>query len=89
MLSQNGFSQGVVFFILLFVYPCVTVIREKRMNKKLGYVMAILGVVLGMSYIFSKTVDFLGSTINVASGGPYLFMAACGLLALGVRKRRI
>lgn len=86
--SRNGFSQGTVFFILLFLYPFLTVIREKRMNKKLGYIMAFLGVILGIIYISSKTVDFLGSTINIASGGPYLFMAACGLLALGVHKRK-
>ncbi|WP_245640052.1 hypothetical protein [Paenibacillus dakarensis] len=87
-LSQNGFSQGAVFFILVFLYPFLMVVREKRMNKKLGYVMAILGVILGIVYISSKTVDFVGSTINMASGGPYLFMAACGLLALGVYKRK-
>ncbi|WP_422659507.1 hypothetical protein ACK8P5_02945 [Paenibacillus sp. EC2-1] len=87
-ISQNGFTQGAVFFILLFVYPFLMVIREKRMNKKLSYVMAILGIVFGIIYISSKTVDFLSSTINVASSGPYLFMAASGLLALGVYKRR-
>lgn len=86
-ISENGFGQGAVFFILLFVYPFLTVMREKRMNKLLGYLMAVVGIVLGLIYIFSKTTDFLGTTINVASSGPYLFMASCGLLALGIFKR--
>ncbi|WP_235439624.1 hypothetical protein [Paenibacillus sp. DMB20] len=86
-ISENGFGQGAVFFILLFVYPFLTVMREKRMNKLLGYLMAAVGVVFGLIYIFSKTTDFLGTTINVASSGPYLFMASCGLLALGIFKR--
>lgn len=85
--SENGFGQGAVFFILLFLYPFLVVIREKRMNKMLGYIMPVIGVVFGIIYVLSKRVDFFGSTINAASGGPYLFMAACGLLALGIYKR--
>ncbi|UNK18975.1 hypothetical protein MNQ98_02700 [Paenibacillus sp. N3/727] len=86
--SENGFGQGAVFFILLFLYPFLMVIREKRMNKMLGYVMAIVGIILSYIYVLSKSVDILGSNFNAASSGPYLFMAACGLLLLGVHKRR-
>lgn len=86
--SQNGFSQGAVFFILLFLYPLLMVIREKRMIKMLGYAMAIIGIILAMVYVMSKSVDILGSTFNAASSGPYLFMSSCGLLLLGVYTRR-
>lgn len=86
--SQNGFSQGAVFFILLFLYPLWIVLREKRMNKVVGNLMAIVAIILTMIYVMSKTVNVLGSTFNAASSGPYLFMAACGLLILGIHKRR-
>ena len=87
MIAENGFGQGAYWFILLFLYPVLAVIREKRMNKLLGCSMAAAGIVLGLIYIFSKTADILGMTIHAAASGPYLFLAACGLLILGIYKR--
>ncbi|WP_211184552.1 hypothetical protein [Paenibacillus lemnae] len=87
LLSQNGFSQGVVFFILLFVYPLLTVVREKRMNKSIGYILAAAGIVFAIIYISSKSLDLLGSSMNTAGSGPYLFMTASALMAAGIYKR--
>ncbi|WP_243896011.1 hypothetical protein [Paenibacillus sp. F411] len=85
--SQNGFGQGAVFFFLLFLYPLIVVIREQRLNKLLGYILAAVGVIFSIIYISSKSVDFLGSSVNAAGSGPYVFIVACILLAVGIFKR--
>lgn len=86
--AENGFLQGGVFFIVCFLYPLIKVVREKKMSKLIAYAFALGAIVMTMMYISSKTVDFFGQTIRGAAAGPYLFLAACGLLSLGIFKRK-
>jgi len=85
-LSENGFGQGTVLYILLFIYPLVKVMQERPLGKKMSYLCAVIGIILGIIYISSKSVDFFGTTINAASTGPYVFMVSCLLLAFGTYK---
>ncbi|WP_256762064.1 hypothetical protein [Cohnella sp. WQ 127256] len=86
--SENGFGQGGIIFLILFIYPVIKLLQDKPLNKMVGYICAGLGVICGIWYISSKTTDFLGTTINAASTGPYVFIAACVLLAFGIFKRQ-
>lgn len=86
--AENGFLQGGVFFIVCFIYPFIKVVREKKMSKLIAYVFALVAIILTMMYISSKTVDFFGQTIRGAAAGPYLFLAACGLLSFGIFRRK-
>jgi hypothetical protein len=85
--SENGFAQGAVFFILVFIYPLLMVLLEKPLNKIAGYICGGLGVLLGLIYIFSKSADFFGQSINAASTGPYVFIISSLILIFGVKKR--
>jgi len=86
--AENGFLQGGVFFIVCYIYPFVKVVRGKRMNKIIAYSFALLAVLFTIMYVSSKTIEFFGETIRGAAAGPYLFMAACGLLTFGIFKRK-
>lgn len=86
--AQNGFLQGGVFFIVCFIYPFIKVVREKKMSKLIAYFFALVAIILTMMYVSSKTVDFFGQTIRGAAAGPYLFLAACGLLSFGIFRRQ-
>jgi hypothetical protein len=85
--SENGFAQGAVFFILVFIYPLLMVLQEKPLNKIAGYICGVLGVLLGVFYIFSKSDNLFG--INAASTGPYVFIISSLILIYGVKKRSI
>lgn len=84
--SQNGFQQQTYFLFLLFLYPLLMLLKEKNINLLAGYTCSILGVLLGMIYVFSKSGEFAGVRFNAAGLGPYLFIIACGLLAYGINK---
>lgn len=88
-LSENGFAQGAVFFILVFIYPLLMVLQEKPLNKVAGYICGVVGVLLGVFYIFSKSANFFGESINAASTGPYVFIISSLILTYGVKKRSI
>lgn len=85
---REWFLQGGVFFIVCFIYPFLKVIREKKMNKLIAYIFALVAIFLTMTYVSSKTVDFFGQTIRGAAAGPYLFLVSCGLLSFGIFRRR-
>ncbi|MEK3732310.1 MULTISPECIES: hypothetical protein [Paenibacillus] len=87
--TENGFAQGGVFFFLCFIYPLVQVLRDKPLNKLVGYILALLAVIFTAMFVNSKTVDFFGETVRGAGAGPYLFMVACGLLTFGIFRRRL
>lgn len=86
LIAQNGFSQGIFFFIIVFIYPALMVLLNKPVSKIAGYVCAVLGIVLGILYISRKTADLFGTSFNAASTGPYVFIIASVLLAVGVWK---
>lgn len=87
ILSANGFSQGGVLFIVVFIYPVLMVLMNKHLNKIGGYICAAIGVGLGIFYIASKSGSIFGTSFNAAASGPYVFIVACVLLAFGVFKK--
>ena len=84
--SENGFKQDGYLFLICFLYPVIRLLQGKSINKLVGYVSAIAGIVCGIAYINWKSTDMLGISINAAGSGPYVFIVASALLALGVYK---
>lgn len=62
------------------------VLLNKSIHKIAGYVCAVVGVILGIWYIASKMGTLFGVSVNAASTGPYVFIIASILLAVGVWK---
>ncbi|MFD2672691.1 hypothetical protein [Marinicrinis sediminis] len=85
IISVDGFQQDAYLFLIVFIYPVVAVVRNKPLNKVIGYVCAAAGVLLGLWYINSKA-TVMGESI--AASGPYVFIIASALLAFGVWKHR-
>lgn len=89
IISATGFQQnGYLFFLffLLFLYPLVTLLFGKPMNKILGMALSGVAVFAGIYFAVSKTVEILDSTINAAGSGLYLFIFSSILLLVGVLK---
>lgn len=84
--SENGFEQQAYLLLICFLYPIAQLVQNGPVNKLPGYICAIAGVVCGIAYINWKSVDFLGTTVNAAGSGPYVFIVASVILALGVYK---
>jgi hypothetical protein len=87
-ISQTGFGQGALYMILAFAYPAFMVFRDKSLNKTIGYISAVIGIILGVVYINSKSIDFFGSSFNAGSSGPYVYIASCLILLFGIFKAK-
>ncbi|CAM3643990.1 hypothetical protein [Marinicrinis lubricantis] len=88
IISENGFQQDAYLFLIAFIYPAIQVLRGGKVNKAGGFICAILAVILGIWYISDKSADIFGESINAAAQGPYVFIVAGILLAIGVWKQR-
>jgi len=86
IISQTGLAQGAYMLILLYIYPVLMLFKNKPINKFWGYILSLAAVLLTISYIHSKSVDFFGSMFNVAASGAYLFLIASIGLLVGVSK---
>ncbi|TJY40698.1 hypothetical protein E5161_16230 [Cohnella pontilimi] len=87
-ISQTGFGQGAIYLILAFAYPAIMVWTGKPLNKMIGFISAVIGVILGIVYINSKTIEFFGSSVNAAASGPYVYIASCVILMFGIFKSK-
>lgn len=84
----NGISQGTFLFLGVFVYPLWMVLTSRSLHLQGGIACGALGILCAIGYIGSRQFDFFGSSVNVASNGPYLFLLSCGGLIFGVVKYR-
>ncbi|WP_077614101.1 hypothetical protein [Caenibacillus caldisaponilyticus] len=83
LISQNGFTSGAFIFLIIFIYPVIQLIRHKPINKIAGLILAVIGVIAGIFYISSASVSLFGTSVNLSSTGPYVFIVASVLLAIG------
>ena len=86
IISASGFQQDGYLFLLLYIYPVYKLLKDRPMKKIIGMISSILAVVSGIAFMFSKSVDFFGTTVNGAGPGLYLFVIASILLTVGVIK---
>jgi hypothetical protein len=86
--SANGLSQCTFFFLGLFIYPVLMLLKNRSINLIGGIVCGGSGILLALGYIASKEIDFFGHSVNAAAGGPYAFLLCCVALIVGVVKYR-
>lgn len=82
-LSQSGFQQQGYIVLVAFLYPTLTILMGKHINKILGIVSGGIGIIIMIFYISSKQADLFGASIDVTGTGAYLCIAATILLAIG------
>lgn len=83
-IKQNGLQQGTYLFLIIFVYPILKIIRNKIINKTYGYLLAIIGILLGLNYVQMKSYTYEGALYTAAGLGPFIFILACSLMLFGV-----
>ena len=84
--SRNGITQGSVLIGLLFIYPILNLLKNKKINKVLGILCGALSALITIAYISSKSIELFGETRNVSSFGAHLFLLASLALIIGVMK---
>lgn len=84
IISASGFQQQGYLLLVLFVYPLVKLFNGQAMNKVLGLISGGLAIIAGIAFMFSKTVEVFGETINMASTGLYVYIIAAIILTVGI-----
>ena len=83
VLSSNGLSQGAFLFLVIFIYPCIALFRNARISAIWGGLCALLGVGGTIAYICSKSGEILGTEVNAAGPGAYLFLLCSVAMGIG------
>lgn len=86
ILRASGFQQQGYIFLVFYIYPVFTLLKEKPINKIGGIISSLLAVILTFMFMLSKSVDVFGETVNGAGVGIYLFILASIGLVIGVVK---
>jgi hypothetical protein len=84
--SANGISQGTFLFLALFVYPVWMLLTNRPIHRTGGIACGAVGILFTFGYIASKQTEIFDRSVNLASGGAYLFLLACIALIVGVIK---
>ena len=61
-------------------------LKDKPMKKGLGLISSLLAVIIGIIFMLSKSADVLGTTVNGAGSGLYIFIIASIILTIGIVK---
>lgn len=82
--KANGFQQEGYFLLAYFLYPLAVVLSKKKMNKVIGYISSGCGFLTITYFISTKSMEAFGESMNFASVGMYVFLAATIVLMVGV-----
>ncbi len=85
----NGFKQGAYILLIVFIYPVAIILLQKQIKKRIAYLNAVIGILLGISYISMYIVDDEGVLYKAYGYGPIIFILSCGMLAIGIWKYRV
>ncbi len=83
IMSQNGWQQQGYFLLLCFAYPAYTLVKKKKPNIYISYIISLLSTGLIAWYINTKTVEMHNSTVNASGMGSWIFLASTLLLGYG------
>ncbi len=83
---ENGFEQGAIIFLALFIYPFITLLKNNEMKKLWGYISSIGALLVSIGYYSSKDVTIFGRNVNATAEGAYIFYFASIALIFGVVK---
>ena len=84
--KASGFQQGGYIILVLFLYPIYKLLKNDPMSKIIGLISAVLALIIGISYLTSKSIEIFDTSVNVAGTGLYLYIIANIILIVGVIK---
>lgn len=84
IVRASGFQQQGYLFLVLYVYPVYKLLKGVKMNKLIGLICSTLSVIGSIAFLSSKSVDLMGTTVNAAGTGLYLFIIASIMLTVGI-----
>ncbi|WP_100065430.1 hypothetical protein [Miniphocaeibacter massiliensis] len=61
-------------FLVLFIFPVYKIVTNSEYNNIVGIVLGILAIIGIFVFILSKNVDLMGTKVNLAGSGMYLFL---------------
>ncbi|GAA0327295.1 hypothetical protein GCM10008967_17250 [Bacillus carboniphilus] len=82
--TASGFQQEGYLLLIPFIYPVYRVLKGLSLNRVIGLICGVIAIIGSILFLSSKSVDFMGETINGAGSGLYLCVAAAVLLTVGV-----
>jgi hypothetical protein len=83
LMAQTGLQQGGWMMLVFFIYPVYTVVKDVPLNRILGCICGALAVLATIGYISSKDVNLMGSEVNVAAAGAYIFLLSSVAMVVG------
>lgn len=82
----NGFQEFAFILLAFFVYPVLSVIKNKPISLVWGSASSILAAVAAVAFMEWKTIPYQGVNLCFAGQGTYLFFVASVILFAGVLK---
>lgn len=72
--SVSGFQQQGYLFLIPLIYPVLKAVKKEEAVKKISVVIMVISIILIVFYIGSKSVDLLGTSVNLAATGVYIML---------------
>ena len=84
--SRNAINQGTFLLVILYLYPVITIFKNRIMKKTIGIFMSVISIVCVISYIMSKQMILFEKSVNASGVGPFVFIIGSIILLIGVIK---
>ena len=79
----SGFQQQGYIFLILMLYPFITTLMEKKRQKIVNLILAIINLIGIIFYMSTKIVTLFGETVCFASTGAYVMVIAMIIVLIG------
>lgn len=89
IVRASGFQQQGYLFLVLYIYPVYKLLKGTKLNKLIGLICSTLSVIGSIAFLSSKSVDLMGTTVNAAGTGLYLFIIASIMLTVGIIQYKV
>lgn len=79
----SGFQQQGYLFLILMLYPFITTLMDKKRQKIVNLILAIINLIGIIFYMSTKIVTLFGETLCFASTGAYVMVIAMIIILIG------
>jgi hypothetical protein len=85
--SSNGFQQGAVLLLGIFVYPILQLLKNKPIHFYIGLACAGFGALSSLIFMARTSMQLPdGSSVFLFGSGPMIFLLASLALGYGIYK---
>ena len=82
--SVHGFGQQGYILLIFYIYPLIKILKQEPITKKYGIISSSLAVLSSIVFAFSKSVEVLGTSVNLSGSGLILFILCSIALLIGI-----